>query len=72
MKKITYFGAKTDALAKTSRVSSRINAQTIRDLIKEADQVFVMGHNQADLDAFGSSIAVYHMASVDKKTHIIF
>jgi cyclic-di-AMP phosphodiesterase len=26
-----------------------------------------MGHNQADLDAFGSMIAVYHMAKVSKK-----
>lgn len=70
--KIAYFGAKSDALTKSSRVTSRINAQSIKDLIKDSDQVFIMGHDQTDLDSFGSSIAVYHMASVDKKSHIIF
>ncbi|RJX23876.1 MAG: 50S ribosomal protein L9 [Acholeplasma sp.] len=65
--KIQYFGAKSDASAKSSRVSVRINAQTIRDFINQASNVFVMGHFQSDLDAFGSMIAVYHMAKASKK-----
>jgi len=65
--KIQYFGAKTNASAKSSRVGVRINAQTIRDFIEKSSNVFVMGHNQADLDAFGSMIAVYHMAKASKK-----
>lgn len=66
-KKIEYFGAKLDASSKSSRVGARINAQTIRDFIKQASNVFVMGHNQADLDSYGSMLAVYNMAKVDKK-----
>ncbi|PKK99045.1 MAG: 50S ribosomal protein L9 [Tenericutes bacterium HGW-Tenericutes-2] len=65
--KIAYFGAKNDAAAKSSRVGVRINAQTIKDFTDKASNIFVMGHNQADLDAFGSMIAVYHMAKVSKK-----
>ncbi|MBU1142402.1 MAG: DHH family phosphoesterase, partial [Firmicutes bacterium] len=65
--KIAYFGAKNDAAAKSSRVGVRINAQTIKDFTDKATNIFVMGHNQADLDAFGSMIAVYHMAKVSKK-----
>jgi len=65
--KIQYFGAKNDAAAKSSRVGVRINAQTIKDFTDKASNIFVMGHNQADLDAFGSMIAVYHMAKVSKK-----
>ena len=64
--KIAYFGAKNDASAKNSRVGVRINAQTIRDFIDKSTSVFIMGHNQADLDAFGSMIAVYHMAKASK------
>jgi ribosomal protein L9 len=64
--KIAYFGAKNDASAKSSRVGVRINAQTIRDFIDKSTSVFIMGHNQADLDAFGSMIAVYHMAKASK------
>jgi ribosomal protein L9 len=71
--KIAYFGAKNDAAAKSSRVGVRINAQTIKDFIDKSTSVFVMGHNQADLDAFGSMIAVYHMAKASKKpVYIIY
>ncbi len=65
--KIQYFGAKTNASAKNSRVGVRINAQTIRDFIDKSSNVLIMGHNQADLDAFGSMIGVYHMALASKK-----
>jgi len=65
--KIAYFGAKNDASAKNSRVGVRINAQTIKDFIEKSSNVIIMGHNQADLDAFGSMIAVYHMAKASKK-----
>ncbi|MBU1141904.1 MAG: 50S ribosomal protein L9, partial [Firmicutes bacterium] len=65
--KIAYFGAKNDASAKNSRVGVRINAQTIKDFIDKSSNVFIMGHSQADLDAFGSMIAVYHMAKASKK-----
>ncbi len=65
--KIAYFGAKNDASAKNSRVGVRINAQTIKDFIEKSSNIIIMGHNQADLDAFGSMIAVYHMAKASKK-----
>ncbi|PKK97163.1 MAG: 50S ribosomal protein L9, partial [Tenericutes bacterium HGW-Tenericutes-3] len=65
--KIAYFGAKNDASAKNSRVGVRINAQTIKDFIEKSSNIIVMGHNQADLDAFGAMIAVYHMAIASKK-----
>ncbi len=69
--KIQYFGAKNDASAKSSRVSVRINAQTIRDFIDKSQNVIIMGHNQSDLDAFGSMIAVMHMAKASKKPALL-
>ncbi len=65
--KIMYFGAKSDATAKSSKIGARINAQTIKDFIDNANNVLIMGHNQADLDAYGSMLAVYQMAKVSKK-----
>lgn len=69
--KIQYFGAKTNASAKSSRVSVRINAQTIRDFIEKSSNVLIMGHQQADLDAFGSMVAVMHMARASKKQAVL-
>lgn len=67
--KIAYFGARSDASEKSSRVSARINAQTIKQLIEQSSNVFVMGHNNADMDAFGSMLAMYHMAQ-SYKNHV--
>ncbi|AUD64440.1 50S ribosomal protein L9 [Tenericutes bacterium MZ-XQ] len=70
--KIIYFGARNDTSAKSSRVGVRINAQTIKDFIDNSSKVFIMGHNQADMDAFGSMIACYHMAKASNKpTYLI-
>lgn len=71
--KISYFGAKSDASIKNSRVSVRINAQTISDFINQSEDVYIMGHMLADMDAFGSMLAMYHMAKTSKKkSYIIF
>ena len=69
--KITYFGAKSESSAKSSKVGARINAQTIKDFIVKATKIYIIGHNQADLDAFGAMIGVYRMAETSKKTPFI-
>lgn len=65
--KIAYFGAKSDASIQNSRVSVRINALTIKDLIEKANDVYIMAHNVADLDAYGSMLAMYYMAKTTQK-----
>lgn len=60
--KIAYFGAKQESTAKTSRVNVRQSAGAIRDLLDQADSVFMMGHDQTDLDSLGSMIAALKMA----------
>ncbi len=65
--KIEYFGAKSDASIKNSRVGVRVNAQTIRDFIEKAKDVYIMGHHLADMDAFGAMLVCYHMTIASKK-----
>ncbi len=65
--KIAYFGAKSDASIKNSRVGVRINAQTVKDFIEKSSEVFVMAHHLADMDAFGAMLACYHMAKASRK-----
>ncbi len=64
--KIAYFGAKSDTAIRSSRVGVRINALTVKDMIEKANNVFIMAHDEADLDAYGSMLAMYYMA---KATH---
>ena len=72
--KITYFGAKTDALATHSRVNTRVNSQSIKELVEKASNVFIMGHALSDTDAFGSMLCMLQMirAHNPEKAQMIF
>ena len=59
--KIRYFGAKLDASATHSKVNSRVNAQTLKELVDKASNVLIMGHVNADTDSFGSMLAMLQM-----------
>ena len=59
--KIAYFGGKSNASEKSSRVQVRVQSQTFRELIEASKNVFIMGHKQSDIDAFGAMIGVFRM-----------
>lgn len=60
--KIAYFGAKSESISKSSRTNARLAAQRLQETLEKADQVYIMGHNQTDLDSFGAMIATLKMA----------
>ncbi|WP_196598773.1 DHH family phosphoesterase [Pectinatus frisingensis] len=70
--KVKFFGGKTKAIEKHTRVKSRIVAHAMREIIEKADVVFVMGHHNEDFDSLGAAIGVAAMAKFMKKqVHII-
>lgn len=69
---LQFFGGKSKALEKNTRVRARIVAQALHELITAADQVFVVGHANEDFDSIGSSIGMAKMAMHMKKpVHIV-
>ena len=54
-----YFGGKTRAIEKTSKVRSRVISQALRRMIQSSPDIYIMGHNNPDMDSFGSSLGVY-------------
>ena len=69
---LQFFGGKSKALEKNTRVRARIVAQALHELIAEADRVFVMGHTNEDFDAIGSAIGMAKMAlHLKKPVHIV-
>ena len=72
--KIAYFGAKQDASATHSKVNTRINAHTLKELVDKASNVLIMSHIQTDTDAFGSSLAMLQMirSHHPEKAQIVF
>ena len=54
-----YFGGKSKATEKTSKVKSRVISGALRRMVNASSDVFIMGHNNPDMDSFGSSLGVY-------------
>lgn len=69
---IEYFGGKTTAAAKNTRVKARVKAQAFREILDSKDQVIVMGHKTADVDALGASVGIWRTATaLGKKAYIV-
>lgn len=55
---LSFYGGKSKAVEKRNRVKSRVIGYALRQLIDQADQVFVMGHKNPDMDSFGAAIGI--------------
>ena len=53
-----FYGGRSKATEKRTKVKSRIMANALAELIDEAKQVYVMGHSYADMDALGAAAGV--------------
>lgn len=66
-----FYGGKTRELEKRTRVKARVIAYALRELIDQANTVFVMGHENADLDSLGAAIGIYRIAKNREKDAFI-
>ncbi len=67
-----YFGGRTKAVEKHNRVRARVMANSIREHMEAADEIFVMGHVREDFDSFGAAMGVATMAMhIKKPVHVV-
>ncbi|MBO8172150.1 MAG: DHH family phosphoesterase [Bacillaceae bacterium] len=70
--KIRFYGGKSNAVEKRTRVRARVISHALRDLIQESENVLIMGHKGADMDAIGAAIGVLRaVRSNDKEGYIV-
>lgn len=60
--KVQFFGGKSKATEKNTRVKARVVAQAIKDMMGDSDLVLTMGHANEDYDSLGAAIGVARMA----------
>ncbi len=65
--KVRFYGGKSNAVEKRTRVRARVISHAIRDFILESDRVMIMGHISPDMDAIGSAIGVLKLAELNGK-----
>ncbi|HAK58619.1 MAG TPA: DHH family phosphoesterase [Lachnospiraceae bacterium] len=58
-----YYGGKSIEQEKNTRVKARVKAHALRDSIEVADRLIIMGHNMPDVDAIGSALGIYRIAT---------
>lgn len=69
---LTFHGGKSSAVEKRTRVRARVISHSLRDLIKESDNVMIMGHRLPDMDAIGAAIGVLKAAHhCDREGYIV-
>lgn len=69
---ITYYGGKSQAVEKSTRVKARVKAHALKEFIYSKEKVVVMGHKLLDVDSFGSAIGIYRAArTLSKNAYIV-
>ncbi len=70
--KFIFYGGKSKAIEKTTKVKSRLVAHALREIIKQSDHVYIMGHKYPDMDAMGAAIGVYDICKIlNKNANIV-
>ena len=70
--KILYYGGKSQAVEKNTRVKARVKAHALKEFMDSKDKVIVMGHKIIDVDSFGAAVGIYRAAkTLNKKVHIV-
>lgn len=70
-----YYGGKTRKDVENnnkSKARARIKAHAFKDILKDIDNVLIMGHKNPDLDCLGAAVGMYRAVDVlGKKAHIV-
>lgn len=65
--RMTFYGGKSNAVEKRTRVRARVIAHALRNLIRESERVLIVGHENPDMDAIGAAVGVWKAASLQNK-----
>ncbi|WP_019537191.1 DHH family phosphoesterase [Paenibacillus ginsengihumi] len=65
--KLTFYGGRSNAVEKRTRVRARVISHALRDLIRDSEKVIIMGHKVPDMDAIGAAIGVLKMVHISGK-----
>lgn len=60
--KMMFFGGKTDAIEKRTRVRARVISHAISNLFRDHKRIVIMGHRDPDMDALGAAIGIAKLA----------
>ncbi|MDR2661009.1 MAG: DHH family phosphoesterase [Lactobacillaceae bacterium] len=63
-----FIGGNSNPMEKRTRVRARMIEKAISDLMRNADNVLIMGHKNPDLDSIGAALGVWRLSEKNNKT----
>jgi c-di-AMP phosphodiesterase-like protein len=71
--KVSFYGGKSKAVEKRTKVKARVIAHALRELMEGASNILVMTHDVPDMDALGASVGIIKAGKmVGRETHFIY
>ncbi len=71
--KVSFYGGKSKAVEKRTKVKARVIAHALRELMEGASNILVMSHDVPDMDALGASVGIIKAGKmVGRETHFIY
>ena len=64
---LDFYGGKNNKGVERNKVKARVISQALENIIRESSEVFVMGHNNPDMDSFGAALGVMAICKELKK-----
>ena len=62
-----FYGGRRQSTEKRTKVKSRVMAKALGDLVSDASEVYVMGHEYADMDSVGAAAGICCIARKHRK-----
>ncbi|CEQ25538.1 DHH family phosphoesterase [Paraclostridium sordellii] len=67
-----FYGGKSKAVEKKTKVKSRLIGHALREIILESKDIYIMGHKYPDMDAMGAAVGIYDICkSCNKGANIV-
>ena len=66
-KNMEFYGGASEAKSKRHKVKVKVVAKSLSALMQSSDNIFIMGHIEADFDAIGGCLGLYAMAKQLRK-----
>lgn len=68
----TFYGGRTKETERRTKVKSRVMANSLKELIRQSSNIFIVGHRNTDIDAIGAAAGVICIArKLGKDAHIV-
>ena len=64
-----FFGGVAKGIERHEKVKARVIAKSLIEKMKEADRIFIMGHQTSDLDAVGAAVGMWSVISKTYPEH---